>query len=58
MKDDLKKKQRESEKHLRVTHKNSEGEFPRPHKAPQLQRTQKPGKEGLVMMARKGDLKN
>jgi hypothetical protein len=40
-----------------VTHKNSEGEFPQPHKTPQPQRTQKPGKEGLVMMARKGDLK-
>jgi hypothetical protein len=57
MKDDLKKKQRESKNHLRVTHKNSEGEFPQPHKTPQPQRTQKPGKEGLVMMARKGDLK-
>jgi hypothetical protein len=57
MKDDLKKKQRESENHLRVTHKTSEGEFPQPHKTPQPQRTQKPGKEGLVMMARKGDLK-
>jgi hypothetical protein len=34
MKDDLKKKQRESENHLRVTHKNSEGEFPQPHKTP------------------------
>jgi hypothetical protein len=57
MKDDLKKKQRESENHLSVTHKNSEGEFPQPHKTPQPQRTQKPGKKGLVMMARKRDLK-
>jgi hypothetical protein len=57
LKDDLKKKQRESENHLRVIHKNSEGEFPQPNKTPQLQRTQKPRKEGLVMMARKGDLK-
>jgi hypothetical protein len=32
MKDDLKKKQRESENHLRVTHKNSEGEFPQTQK--------------------------
>jgi hypothetical protein len=40
-----------------VTHKNSEGEFPQPHKTPQPQRIQKPGKEGLAMMARKGDLK-
>jgi hypothetical protein len=57
LKDDLKKKQRESENHLRVTHKNSEEEFPQPNKTPQLQRTQKLGKQGLVMMARKGDLK-
>ena len=57
LKDDLKKKQRESENHLRVTHKNSEGEIPKPNKTPQPQRTKTPGKEGLVMMARKGDLK-
>jgi hypothetical protein len=57
MKDDLKKKQGENENHLRVIHKNNEGEFPQPHKTPQPQRTQKLGKEGLVMMARKGDLK-
>ena len=57
LKDDLKKKQRESENHLRVTHKNSEEEFPQPNKTPQLQRTQKLGTQGLVMMARKGDLK-
>jgi hypothetical protein len=49
--------QRESAKQLRVIQKNSEGEFPQPHKTPQPQRIQKPGKEGLVMMARKGDLK-
>jgi hypothetical protein len=40
-----------------VTHKNGEEEFPKPKKNPQPQRTQKTGKEGLVMMARKGDLK-
>jgi hypothetical protein len=57
LKDDIKKKQRESENHLRVIHKTSEGEFPQPHKTPQLQRTQNSGKEGLVMMARRGDLK-
>jgi len=34
-----------------VTHKNSEGVFPQP------QTTKTKGKEGLVMMARKGDLK-
>jgi hypothetical protein len=50
-------RERESENHLRVTHKNSEEEFPQPNKTPQLQRTQKLGKQGLVMMARKGDLK-
>ena len=57
MNDDLKRKQRESEKQLRVTHKYSEGVFPKPNKTPQLQRTEPKGKEGLVMMARKGDLK-
>jgi hypothetical protein len=57
LKNDLKKKHRESENHLRVTHKNVEEEFPKPKKNSQPQRTQKPGKEGLVMMARKGDLK-
>ena len=55
--DDLKRKQRESEKQLRVTHKHSEGVFPKPNKTPQPQRTEPKGKEGLVMMARKGDLK-
>jgi hypothetical protein len=40
-----------------VIHKTSEGEFPQPNKTPQLQRTQNSGKEGLVMMARRGDLK-
>jgi len=57
LKDDLKRKQRESENHLRVTHKNSEGVFPKPNKTPQPQTTNTKGKEGLVMMARKGDLK-
>jgi len=36
---------------------NSEGVFPKPNKTPQLQITEPMGKEGLVMMARKGDLK-
>jgi hypothetical protein len=54
LKDDIKKKQRESENHLRVIHKTSEGEFPQPSETPQLQRTQNSGKEGLVMMARRG----
>jgi len=40
-----------------VTHKNNEEEFPQPNKTPQPQRTQKLEKQGLVMMARKGDLK-
>jgi hypothetical protein len=35
MKDDLKKKQRESKNHLRVIHKNSKKEFPKPNKTPQ-----------------------
>jgi hypothetical protein len=52
LKDDIKKKQRESENHLRVIHKSSEGEFPQPNKTPQLQRTENLGKEGLIMMAR------
>ena len=57
MNDDMKRKQRESEKQLRVTHKHSERVFPKPNKTPQLQRIEPKGKEGLVMMARKGDLK-
>ena len=57
MNDDLKRKQRESENHLRVTHINSEGVFSKPNKTPQLQITEPKGKEGLVMMARKRDLK-
>ncbi|WVZ80568.1 hypothetical protein U9M48_028035 [Paspalum notatum var. saurae] len=57
LKDDIRKKQRESEHHLRVSHKNSKEECPQPNQTPQLQGTQKPGKEGLVMMARKGDIK-
>ena len=57
LKDDLKRKQRESENQLRVSHKHSEGVFPKPNKTPHLQRTEPKGKEGLVMMARKGDLK-
>ena len=40
-----------------MTHKHSEGVFPKPNKTPQLQRTKPKGKEGLVMMARTGDLK-
>ena len=57
LKDDLKRKQRESENHLQVTHKNSEGVFPKPNKTPQPQTTKTMGKDGLVVMARKGDLK-
>jgi hypothetical protein len=57
LQDDIKRRQRESEKHLRVTHKHSEGVFPKSNKTPQLQRTEHKGKEGLVMMARRGDLK-
>ena len=57
MKDDLKKKQRESEKHLRVTHKNSKEVFLKLNKTPQPPITKTLGKEGLVMMTRKGGLK-
>jgi hypothetical protein len=57
MKDGLKKKQRESKNHLRVIHKNSKKEFPKPNKTPQPPITKTQGKEGLVMMTRKGDLK-
>jgi hypothetical protein len=56
-KDDLKKKLRERKNHLRVSHIHSEGVFPQPNKTPQLQKTEPKGKEGLVMMARKGDSK-
>ncbi|XP_062224492.1 uncharacterized protein LOC133923045 [Phragmites australis] len=57
MNDDLKRKQRESEKHLSESNKASEKESPKPNKTPQPQRSKTMGKEGLVMMARKGDLK-
>jgi hypothetical protein len=40
-----------------VTHKYSEGVIPKPNKTLQLQRTKTMGKEGLVIMARKEDLK-
>ena len=40
-----------------MTHKDSERVSPRPNKNQQLQRIEPKGKEGLVMMARKGDLK-
>ena len=40
-----------------MTHKNIEGVFPKPNKTPQPQITKTKGKEGLVMMTRKGDLK-
>jgi hypothetical protein len=56
LKVDLKRKQRESKKHLPI-HIHSEGVLPHPNKTPQLQRTEPTGAEGLVMMARKGDLK-
>jgi hypothetical protein len=55
--DDPKRKQQKSENHLRVSHIHSEGVIPQPNKTPQLQRTEPHGKEGLVMMAMKGDLK-
>jgi hypothetical protein len=45
LKDDLKRKQRESENQLRVTHKYSEGVNPKPNKTPQLQKTKTMGKE-------------
>jgi hypothetical protein len=57
LKDDIKRKQRESENQLSVSHKNSEGLLPKPYNTPQLQRIEPKGKEGLVMMARKGELK-
>jgi hypothetical protein len=40
-----------------VIHKNSKEEFPKLDKTPQPPMTKTPGKEGLVMMTRKGDLK-
>jgi len=40
-----------------VTHKGSEEVSPKPNKTPHLQITKPKGKEGLVMVARKGDLK-
>jgi hypothetical protein len=54
MKDDLKKKQQESENHLRVIHKNSKEEFPKPIKTSHPSMSKTLGKEGLVMMTRKG----
>jgi hypothetical protein len=47
MKDDLKKKQRESEKHLRVIHKNSKEVFPKPNKTPQPPITKTQEKRGI-----------
>ena len=40
-----------------MVHKNSKEEFSKPNKTPQPPMTRTPGKEGLVMMTRKGDLK-
>jgi hypothetical protein len=40
-----------------VIHKNSKEEFPKPNKTPQPPITKTPGKEGLIMMTRKGHLK-
>jgi hypothetical protein len=57
MNDDLKRKKRKSEKHLSDPHKTSELECPKPNKPPQPQNSKTTGKQGLVMMARKGDLK-
>ena len=57
MMDDLKKKQRESEKHLSENHKHSERVITKPNKTPQPQIAKPRGKEGLVMMTKKGDMK-
>jgi hypothetical protein len=40
-----------------VIHKNSKEECPKPNKTSQPSMSKTPGKEGLVMMTRKGDLK-
>jgi hypothetical protein len=58
MNDDLKRKHQESQKHLSESNKASEIESPKPNKTPQPQKSETMGKQGLVMMARKGDLKN
>jgi hypothetical protein len=58
MNDDLKIKQWESEKQLSESNKGSETESPKPNKTPQPQKSKTLGKKGVVMMARKGDLKN
>ena len=53
--DDLKKKERVSEKHLCDIHKHSERENPKPNKTPQLKLTNTWEKHGLVMMYGKRD---
>ena len=55
--DDLKKKERVSEKHLSDIHQHSERENPKPNKTPQLKLTKTWEKQGLVMMARKRDMR-
>ena len=54
--DDIIKKERDSAKHL-SDHQHSERVNPQPNKAPQLKFTKPREKEGLVMMARKGDMR-
>ena len=54
--DDMKKKERDSAKHLR-DHHHSEKVNPQANKAPQLKLTKPQEKESLVMMARKGDMR-
>jgi hypothetical protein len=54
----ISKENSESEKHFSESNKASEIESPKPNKTPQPQKSKTMGKHGLVMMARKGDLKN
>jgi hypothetical protein len=58
MNDDLKRKQQEREKQLSKSNKASEIESPKPNKTPQAQKSKTLGKQEVVMMARKGVLKN
>lgn len=55
--DDMKRKERVSEKHLSEIHQHSERENPKPNNTPQLKLTKIWGKQGLVMMARKRDMR-
>jgi hypothetical protein len=54
----ISKENNESEKQLSESNKASETESPKPNKTPQLQKSKILGKQGVVMMPRKGDLKN